>query len=133
MSETLYKKVGKKFIPVAETEVIHSYPEGFYLVRIKPGCTSTAPLKLHPRYAQLEAALMHFKDELVDGLRDASEVKTNKPITEEQRAAWDNMLAVFGDESRMFHYAALYDIATVAIEKIQDRIIHKDDVLQSIS
>jgi hypothetical protein len=134
MSETLYKKVGKKYVPVREMDVVHAYPAGYYLIRIQPGITSTTPLKLHPRHAQLEVALLHFKDDLVTELSKASEIKTNKPVTGEQRVAWDNMLAVFGDDMRMFYYGALYDIATVALEKLQDRIIEYNNApLQPIS
>lgn len=123
MSETLYKKVGKKYTPVAEHDVIHSYPEGFYLLRIQPGCNSTSPLKLHPRYAQLEAALHHFKDDLVSELAEAATVRTDKQITAEQQEAWDNMLAVMGDNSRMFFYRSLYDIVDVAFAKLENRIL----------
>jgi len=64
MGEVFYRKVGKRYIPVAESDVMsRGMPSGCYLVIVQPGL-QTYRICLNPEYANFVAAMEQFKDDL---------------------------------------------------------------------
>ena len=93
---TLYEKVmeGKRvrYVPVSEREQWDSWPEGHYLVSVKPGSRSSRSL-VDPDTAAFEAACSLHEDQLADMIVEASSAQDPKDrtFTPEQRAMWDKL------------------------------------------
>ena len=79
---TYYKKHGRKYVPIAEEMAFSAFGEGYYIVAVKPGTTSTIRV-IDPDYATLAAALKEFQDVLTDKLREASTLKLDKKWSQE--------------------------------------------------
>lgn len=116
MSEqVLYKKVGRRYVPVKQMETWDYYPEGFWLVHIKPGCKSITRL-IDPDRAALEAIKRLNADVLADLLLKASAARTDKePVTPAQREAWEACRRAFGG---MFY--VVYPSAQEIVSKFID-------------
>lgn len=71
--KTLYRKVGRRYIPVAEEFVFDSFREGCHLVVCKPGLKTTV-YNINPDYATLLAAFDACRDKMAEAIvehRDA--------------------------------------------------------------
>lgn len=111
MSSTLYEKRGRRYFPVKEYQNWDHYPEGFWLVHVKPGGKSITRL-VEPDDASFEATKRLRSDVLVDLLVKASEGMPDKtPVTPEQAAAWAACREAFGG---MFYviYPSAVDIVS---------------------
>ena len=60
---TLFKKVGRRYRPVAEHEEWDSYPEGAHLVVCRPGSTLRR-FRINPDTASLLAAAEPLRDQI---------------------------------------------------------------------
>ena len=101
MSETLYKKVGRRYVPIAECDpmLYDAMPEGSHLVTVKPGVRMTH-YAVMPADATVLAVINKHYDALVNAVRDASEKKpTVIPVTKKQRAMWEACKKAFGGEN----------------------------------
>lgn len=107
----LYKKVGRKYIPVNDPNGYDGLPEGFWLVFVRPGSISVRT-QLEPDMAPIDAMLMKHVDELTDMIIEASQAKPAHNFTEKQKLAFDDMQAKLGkDKIAMFNYQSASDIA----------------------
>lgn len=127
MKKTFYEKVGRRYIPVNEydSELMDSFPKGTHLVICNPGSTSYK-YNVDPDYASLIAASYAAKDVLADGLVQASEMRPSAidPLTEEQKAAWDNMIRVFGERGRYIQFPSAHEIAVNGLAALQEKAKH---------
>lgn len=89
MSETLYIKKGRRYIPAREwsPELMDSLPEGHYLVSVTPGCKSVRH-NVKPEAAPLLAAMVSIKQDLVKMIQELSSWKRTerKKISARDRA-----------------------------------------------
>ena len=71
--KTLYEKRGRRYYPVAEysPEVMDSMPDGYHLVRVKPGESFTR-YSVDPNTAPVLAAITEHHDALLDAMREAA-------------------------------------------------------------
>ena len=109
---TLYRKKGRRYVPVAEedTWADNRWPEGFSLVYCRPGSRS-ARFSINPDTAGMQAAIMEREDKLQDILLDAMAVRPRiRPITPRQRAAWEALIAAFGDDRFLLEYASAQEV-----------------------
>lgn len=100
MKKIYYEKVGRRYVPVSEydSEYLDSFPKGDHLVSVYPGGASRR-FRIDPAYAPMIAAGRVAEDAICSAMHKASEARpTRTPITERQRAAWENMKKEFGDE-----------------------------------
>ena len=100
MKKVYYEKRGRRYVPIAEydSDYLDSFPKGDHLVSVYPGGSSRR-FCIDPNYAALIAAGRVAEDAICSAMHKASEAKpTRKPITERQRAAWENMKKEFCDE-----------------------------------
>ena len=119
--KTYYEKVGDEFVPVAEygSDFMDSYPKGTHLVVCKPGSTSRK-FNIEADFAAMIVAGEYAKDAICTNLLEASELKPErKPITLEQKAAWNNLKRAFGNEMYTLQGVAPADIAQAAVDEMK--------------
>ena len=100
MKKVYYEKIGRRYHPVAEydSDLLDSFPKGNHLVMCYPGGSSRR-FNVQPDYASLIAASRVAEDAISSAIVKASEMRPhNRPITEKQKKAWDNLAKAFGDE-----------------------------------
>jgi len=115
---TFYKKVGRKYEPVYEydNELMDSYPKGTHVVICYPGGKSTR-YNINPNHAAMIAAGQTAEDAMSKAIMDASSVQMKRnPMSDEERAAWHHLIAVWGDEARTLHYPSARSIAEAGVK-----------------
>jgi hypothetical protein len=119
-SERLYRKVGKKFVPVNDPYAYTGLHNGFWLVHVKEGCTSIRQ-QIYPEKAPLTAAARLVEDKLVDIIRKASEARPQKnPLTPEEKKDWDKFIAKHGNSFNTLCYPSFQENAEKIIMAIVD-------------
>jgi hypothetical protein len=119
--QRLYRKVGKKFIPVNDPYAYDGLREGFWLIQVKDGSTSIRQ-QIYPDKAPLTAAARMVEDKLVEIIRKASEARPNKtPLTEEEKKDWDKFIKKHGDSFNTLHYPSFQENAEKIIAAIVDQ------------
>lgn len=121
-----YEKVGRRYVPVYEYDsvLMDALPKGNHLISVYPGGRST---KYHvdPMYAPLIAAGRVAEDAISKALMDASEIRLQRKdrerkLTEEEKAAWDNLVRVFGDSARQLEWPSVRECAEAGAQALQD-------------
>lgn len=121
MSETFYKKVGRRYKPVYEYDPIFAegLPLGSHLIHVRPNGKSYRYHVDSDSVAML-AASIHAKEIFVSALNKAVAYRPkSEPITEEQRAAWDRFINVMGEDGRVLQGVSMHDIAEEAVKALQ--------------
>jgi len=122
MSKTIfYKKVGRRYIPVSEydNELLDSFPKGNHLVSVYPGGSSRR-FNIDPNYAAMIAAGRVAEDAISKAVQQASEMRPhNKPITEKQRKAWENLAKAFGSDRYYVEIPSAREIAEEGVKAMQ--------------
>lgn len=119
---TLYKKVGRRYVPVAEysNEVVDSFPKGTHLVMCYPGGQSRR-FNIDPAYAPMIAAGRVAKDVISQAVHKASEMKPQRALlTEGQRRAWKKLAKEFGDDLATLNLGSARDIAEAGVQAMME-------------
>ncbi len=92
MSETIYRKVGRRYVPCAEYEYrAHGdmLPYGTHVTVVEPGIGITR-YQIQPDKAALVAALELKRDQILAELKKATEARPGRdiPLTPKQAKAW---------------------------------------------
>jgi len=122
MKKIFYEKRGRRYVPVAEydNEFLDSFPKGSHLVMCYPGGSSRR-FNIDPAYAPMIAAGRVAEDAICSALHKASEARPKeRPITERQRAAWEEMKRAFGDEFFSLTIPASRDIAEAGVKAMME-------------
>ena len=122
MKQIFYKKQGRRYIPVSEydNEMLDSFPKGTHIVMCYPGGQSRR-FNIDPNYAAMIAAGRVAEDAMCTAMIKADEVQPpRKALTEAERDAWNNLIAVWGDEARSLRRACVRDVAEAAVQAMQD-------------
>ena len=117
-----YKKEGRKYVPVYEydQELLDAMPKGSHLICVYPGGKS-ARYNVDPNYAAMIAAGRVAEDAISKAVMKASDLRPkNKPITPEQKAAWENLVNVFGPEAKMLEWPSAREAAEEAVKAMQE-------------
>lgn len=118
---TLYKKVGRRYVPCAEydNEVMDSFPRGAHLVMCYPGGESRR-FNINPNHAALIAASRVAEEAMVTAMSRASELRPQRtPITEQQREAWAKLAESFGEELCTLYGSSAYDVVQAGLRALQ--------------
>ena len=119
---TLYKKVGRRYEPVAEysNEVVDSFPKGTHLVMCYPGGQSRR-FNIDPNYAAMIAAGRVAEDAICEAMRKQSELRPHRtPLTPGQKAAWENLAREFGEDLCTLHGSSVWDCAEAGVKAMQE-------------
>lgn len=123
MKKLFYIKQGRKYVPVHEydNDLMDSFPKGTHIVMCYPGGKSTR-YNIEPAFAPMIAAGRYAEDAICSAMHKASEAKPKeRPITERQRAAWEEMKAAFGDEFFSLHFDSIRDLTEAGINAMQEQ------------
>ena len=115
---TLYKKVGRRYKPVAEHEHWDSYPAGAHLVICQPGSTMRR-FGIEPDRAGLLAAAEPLRAEIRTLVMELHRMRpTRRPVTLAQQAAWRRFQKAMGGEGYWVEYASVGEIADAVVDLI---------------
>jgi hypothetical protein len=118
--QRIYRKVGKKFVPVNDPYAYDGLREGFWLIKVDKGSTSIRQ-QICPEKTALTAAARLMEDKLIDIIRKASEARPMKtPLTPEQKKDWDKFIAKHGDSFSTLAYPSIQANAEKIIMEIVD-------------
>lgn len=117
-----YEKQGRKYVPVAEydNDFLDSFTKGNHLVMCYPGGSSRR-YNIDPNYAAMIAAGRVAEDAICRKLSDVSEMRPKrKAMTQDEIDAWDNLVAVWGDEVRTLQHRSARDIAEAGVKAMME-------------
>ena len=115
---TLYKKVGRRYRPVAEHEEWDGYPAGAHLVVCSPGSTLRR-FNVDPDRAGLLAAAEPLRAQIRALVMDLHKMRpTRRPVTLEQKAAWHAFELEMGNDAYCVEYASVGEIADAVVDLI---------------
>ncbi|MFZ9848284.1 MAG: hypothetical protein ACO3EE_09075 [Flavobacteriales bacterium] len=121
--QRLYRKVGKKFVPVNDPYAYDGLRNGFWLIQIKDGSTSIRQ-EIYPDNAAIHAAARLMEDKLVNIIRKAGEARPNKtPLSPEEKKDWDKFIKKHGESFNTLHFPSIQENA----EKIIKALIGEDE------
>jgi hypothetical protein len=129
----LYKKVGRKYEPVAEYDSVYldSFPKGNHLVMCYPGGSSRR-FNIEPSFAPMIAAGRVAEDAICKAISKAAELRPPRTaITENQRQAWEALAVAFGDELCTLQGLSVHDCAEAGVKAMQveaDKLLKNDGV-----
>jgi len=121
-----YEKIGRRYVPISEydSEYLDSFPKGNHLVMVYPGGSSRR-YHVDPATVPLLAAGRVAEDALSKALVSAGELRMQnpdrtRPLTSEEKAAWDNLVNVFGDSAKQLEWPSAREVAEAGIKALQD-------------
>ena len=116
--QRLYRKVGKKFVPINDPYAYDGLRDGFWLIKIEKGCTSIRQ-EIYPNKASIHAAAREVEDQLVDIIRKACEATPCKnPLTPEEKKDWDKFIKKHGESFNTLHYPSLRENAEKIVKAL---------------
>lgn len=122
MKKIYYEKVGRKYVPVQEydNELMDSFPKGNHLVMCYPGGQSRR-FNIEPALAPMIAAARYAEDAMSKAVQRASEMRPhNKPVTEEQLAAWDHLAKLFDSERYYVELPSAREVTEAGLKAMED-------------
>lgn len=122
MKKIYYEKKGRRYVPVAEydNDYMDSFPKGNHLVMCYPGGSSRR-FNIDPNYAAMIAAGRVAEDVISQAVVKASEMRPhNKPITEKQKKAWENLAKAFDNDRYYVEIPSAREIAEAGVKAMQD-------------
>lgn len=122
MKKLYYIKDGRRYRPVAEydDDLMSSFPKGAHIVMCYPGGQSRR-YGIDPAYAPMIAAGRVAEDAIRKAIYDLSEARPKeRPITPQQRKAWEEMKRAFGDELFSLTFSSTHDLAEAGVKAMQE-------------
>jgi len=121
-----YEKQGRKYVPVREydSDLMDSFPAGTHMVVCHPGGRSYR-YNIDPAFAPMIAAGRYCEDVIASAVMKAHEVRPygNQALTPEERAAWDNLVAVLPDKGRYLQWPSAREVAEAAVKTMADEAL----------
>jgi len=120
VTETFYIKRGRRYIPVREYDAMlqNALPHGSYVTVVKPG-VSVQRWAVDPAYAPMIAAGIVAREAMSEVMISASELRLSgerRPMTKEQRDAWENLIAVFGPAARQLTWPSIAEVTQAGVD-----------------
>jgi hypothetical protein len=118
-----YEKVGRRYKPVYEHDqtLMDSFSKGTHLVDVYPGGSSRR-YNIDPAYAPMIAAGRVAEDAISKHIMETSKLRMpsrERPLTEEQCAAWHALAKVMGKESYPLEYCSYREAAEQGVKAMQ--------------
>ena len=117
VKKVFYEKVGRRYVPVYEYDqtLMDAFPKGAHLVICYPGGQSTR-FRVDPNYAAMIAAGRVAEDAISAALMKASDLRPkSKPLTQEQKDAWENLVQAFGPDARYLEWPSAREACEAAV------------------
>lgn len=123
MKKVFYEKRGRRYVPVAEydPDFVDSFPKGTHIVMCYPGGKSLK-YDIDPAFAPMIAAGRYAEDAICDAIHKHNEARPKRqPITERQRAAWEELKAAFDDDLFTIQYSSMRELAEAGVKAMQQQ------------
>jgi hypothetical protein len=136
MKQLFYKKVGRRYVPVAEydNDMMDALPKGDHLLSVYPGGASRR-YNIDPAYAPMIAASRVAEDAICKAIQKASELRPKRAtVTPEQKRAWNALAEAFGDELCTLQGLSIRDCAEAGAKAMQaeaDKLLTHESVRQA--
>jgi hypothetical protein len=122
--QRMYRKVGKKFVPINDPYAYDGLRNGWWLVQVKDGCTSIRQA-IYPEKSAIQAAAIEMEDKIIDVIRKAGEARPNKTsLSPEEKKDWDTFIKKHGKNFNTLYYPSFQENA----ENIVKILTGKDTV-----
>ena len=121
MRKVYYTKQGDEYVPVEEydPDLMDALPYGTHLTVVRHGGQSRR-YNVDPAIAPFAAATLALENKLADIIQKATLARpAKKPITEEQREAWEQFREAMGEKLGMLEYPSIVDVAREILDTIQ--------------
>lgn len=126
MKTGIYKKVGRRYVEVGEydPEFMDYVRNGATLIVKRKSCTARY-FNVDPAVVPMLAAAKYCEDELSSALVKAGELRMQRSdrmreMTPSQRAAWDNLVAEFGDSAKQLEWPSARECAEAGAQALQE-------------
>ena len=124
---TLYKKEGRKYIPVRDTDAIEGLHNGAWLVIIGKGSRRIRQC-VKPDYVSVQAAccgVEHLlRDKLVE-LNNKKSLRSKEELTEEQAEAWNKLRSLMVGEMTIIEGPSIQDTINEFLRFVEEKVIEK--------
>ena len=121
--QRLYRKVGKKFVPVNDPYAYDGLREGFWLIKIDKGSTSIRQ-QIYPEKAAITAAARVCEEKLLGIIRKASEARPgwgkHTPLSPEEKKDWEAFINKHGESFSTLAYPSFQENAEKILMAIVD-------------
>ena len=129
--ETLYRKVGRRYQPMADSELFCPHKAGAYLVYVRPGSTQIFH-SIAPANAEVIAAMSTAKEAMVKAISEKSRPVLGKaePTSKRQLAAYQAYCDVMynGEDNGLTLVIPCYnDIIEAGIDALKEAMKEGDD------
>ena len=130
--KVFYEKVGRRYKPVKEydSNLMDAMHKGTHIVMCYPGGRSTR-YNIDPAFGPLIAAGRFAEDAISKHIMDKSALRTRedrKPVTPEQIAAWEAIVAAFGEDLYPLEYCSYREAAE---EGVRAMMIEAEKMLEN--
>jgi hypothetical protein len=120
-AQTIYKKVGRKYLPVSDIHAYDGLRAGWWLVKVSEGCTSIRAA-IYPAKAELQAAIKDKEDQIMDVIRKAGEARPKSiPLSEQALTDWKWLISRHPNEFNTLEYPSIQEnaenILNILLEK----------------
>lgn len=124
VKKIFYEKVGRRYQPVYEYDsvLMDSFPKGTHIVMCYPGGNSRR-YSIDPNYAAMIAAGRVAEDAISKVIMEKSALRvpeSRKPLTQEQRDAWEKLSATFGEERFALEWCSYREAAEAGVKAMQE-------------
>ena len=127
MSQTLYVKKGRKYVPVREhaPEVHDSLPFGQYVVTVSEGSTRLKRVDT-PASAEVLVAVEQMREAMETAMREAntSRFDSSTPLTPKQQAAADALRQSLGSLLVTYRGASMADVVDAGV-KVLSKVLEQ--------
>ena len=117
-----------------DQELMDAFPKGAHMVICYPGGQTTR-YNVNPNYAAMIAAGRIAEDAISSALMRASDLRPkHKPLTDEQKAAWEHLVEVFGEDARYLEWPSAREACESAVQAMQEeafKLIQHESVRQA--
>jgi len=119
MKETMYKKVGRKYIPVNDPMAYEGLGAGDWIVHVRPGSTSIRTL-VKPDLEGFQTASRVCEEKMLEVMHEASKARPTQELMPKQKEAWDNLNKAMGHDRAYLSYPSMHDIVQKGLKAVQD-------------
>lgn len=127
MSQTLYVKKGRKYVPVREhsSEVYDSFSFGQYVVNATIGSLRVRRVDT-PASAEVLVAVEQMREAMLDAMREAntSRLDSSTPLTPKQQAAADALHKSLGTQMVTYRGASMDDVVDAGVKVLLQGLKH---------
>jgi hypothetical protein len=119
-SETVYRKVGRRYVPIGELSEHNSYSYGSYLMVVTPGVTSIIRVDVEKYIPEVEVAVKLCAEAMckcMSEARSTPQLPQTTPLTDKQVKAFNMWKKAFCTDRVML--PSVYDVVNECTKELR--------------